>query len=95
VPRNFTFNPPPWNGSAILIATLWTLHKGDRRALCTLWNHPHGAELRLDVEGRESVARVSRDFELLLDLSDELNATLIARGGWSEPLSVDPSSEAR
>jgi hypothetical protein len=65
VKRDSTFNPPPWTGEAVLIATLWTLHKRGRRAVCTLWNHPDGAELRLDVEGREPVTRVSRDFEEL------------------------------
>jgi hypothetical protein len=87
-PPDFTFNPPPWNGAPILIGTLWTLHKGERRALCTVWNHPSGAELRVDIEGRHSVMRVSRDLEELLDLSDELRAALIARRGYS----TEPSS---
>jgi hypothetical protein len=90
MPRSFTFNPPRWSGEPVLIATLWTLHKDGRRALCTLWNHPAGAELRVDIDGRAPTTRAGRDFELLLNLSDELNAELVVRGGWSQPSMTDP-----
>jgi hypothetical protein len=46
-PINFV----PWDGSARECATLFELRKGTRRAICKLWNHPIGGELRCEVDG--------------------------------------------
>jgi hypothetical protein len=47
----FSFNPPEWRGHAVLMGELWRLTKGNRVAVCSLWNHPIGAEVRCDVDG--------------------------------------------
>jgi hypothetical protein len=88
--RNFSFNPPVWTGEAKLIGELWQLRKRGRRALCTLWNHPSGAEIRLDVEGRDrSWTLVSRDLEPLLDLADAWREALVTQNNWVGPTSSD------
>lgn len=79
-----SFNRPAWTGTPELIAELWTLHKGKRTAVCALWSHSDGAELRLDVEGRESTTLVSEEVAQLLDVAVAWNNELKAKSGWSE-----------
>ena len=42
---------PPWSGVPRSFAELWRMHKGDDVAVCAVWTHPDGAELRLTVNG--------------------------------------------
>jgi hypothetical protein len=86
VAQHFKFKPPAWTGEPVLIAELWTLHKTGRRASCTLWNHPIGAELRLDVEGRDRTSLAGADLEPLLDVSVRWNNELEAQARWTERL---------
>ena len=48
----------------------WRLTKGRREAICVLWNHPVGAEMRLDVDGEMMQRKASRDYGELLDAAD-------------------------
>jgi hypothetical protein len=85
MPSANVFNPPPWTGEPVLIATLWSLTKEQRKAVCTLWNHPQGAEVRLDVDGYDAPASLAtRELEVLLDTADEWCAELVSKGGWSD-----------
>jgi hypothetical protein len=43
---------PPWDGVERHVAELWRLRKGTRVAVCLLWTHPEGAQLRLVVDGK-------------------------------------------
>jgi hypothetical protein len=45
----------------------WTLTKGKWKAICVLWNHPVGAEMRLDADGELMQSKASRDFGELLE----------------------------
>jgi hypothetical protein len=83
-PQGFSFSPPPWTGEPKLIAELWTLYKWPRRALCTLWNHPDGAELRLDVEGRDSTTYADSDIERLVTIAEDWRKELIESVGWKD-----------
>ena len=64
------------------IQEFWTLTKSKRRAVCVLWNHPLGAEMRLDVDGEMTQTKASRDFTELLDASDAWRAAFLEKG-WS------------
>jgi hypothetical protein len=75
-PLRIPFNPPEWRGTPVKIADFWTLTKGKRTAVCVLWNHPVGAEMRLDVDGEMTQTKASRDLGQLLDASDAWKAAL-------------------
>jgi hypothetical protein len=45
------YTVPEWDGQARHFADVWTLTKGGRVAVCCLWTHPYGLEVRLDVDG--------------------------------------------
>ena len=74
------FNPPEWRGTPEMISVFWTLTKGEREAVCVLWNHPLGAEMRLDLDGEMVQTKASRDLGELRDASDEWRKALEARG---------------
>jgi len=42
-----SINLPEWDGRPRSVEDVWTLHKGTRVAVCTLWTHPKGGEIRL------------------------------------------------
>jgi hypothetical protein len=42
---------PAWTGIPQYVAELWRMHKGDDVAVCAVWTHPDGAQLRLTVNG--------------------------------------------
>jgi hypothetical protein len=79
-----TFNPKLWSGTPELIAELWTLHKSDRRAVCSVWSHPRGVELRLEIEGRDTTTVVGADLPEVLDVAVRWNNELLAQAGWFE-----------
>lgn len=56
-----SINVPPWDGAARRIQVLWTLHKGAHVTTCDLWNHPIGAEVRVDIDGDLLLSEASRD----------------------------------
>jgi hypothetical protein len=89
MPHDSNLKTLPWTGEPRLISELWQIRKNGRRAVCSLWNHPDGAELRLDIDGRESKAVASRDLEQLLDISTEWHNALIANVGWASSTDTD------
>jgi hypothetical protein len=76
------FNPPEWGGSPERIFEFWKLTKGARVAVCALWNHPLGAEVRCDVDGEMWRTKASRDLGQLLDASDEWRKAFELKG-WT------------
>jgi len=40
---------PEWDGRAKEAGEVWRLRKGKKEAVCTLWTHPNGGEVRLKV----------------------------------------------
>jgi hypothetical protein len=63
------------------ISPAWTLCKGQRSAVCTVWSHEFGFELRL-VISRDALPRteVCRTQEDLIAKQDEWRAALDATG---------------
>ena len=77
------FYPPEWRGTPVKLGILWTLTKGKREAVCVLWNHPVGAEMRLDVDGDLMQSKASRaTFGELLDAAAEWRRAFEEKG-WS------------
>ena len=76
------FNPPEWRGAPERIFELWKLTKGARVAVCTLWDHPLGAEVRCDVDGEMRRIKASRDLGDMLDASDAWKAAFQEKG-WT------------
>ena len=68
-----------WDGTPREMAQWWTLKKGQRRAVCRMFTHVFGHELRLEVS-RELVA------------SEALNAARRCEPYRHEWLSVDSQS---
>ena len=61
---------------------IWKLTKGTRVAICTLWNHPIGAELRCDVDDEMQQTKASRTVGELLDVAHEWRKAFEAKG-WT------------
>ena len=76
------FNPPEWRGEAVSLGEIWKLSKGRRVAVCTLWNHPIGAELRCDVDDEMRQTKASRAVGELLDVAHEWRKAFEAKG-WT------------
>jgi hypothetical protein len=47
-----TIDIPTWDGVPRNVAELWRLQKGTKVAVCSLWTHPEGAQLRLVIDGK-------------------------------------------
>jgi hypothetical protein len=43
---------PAWDGVSRQVAELWRMQKNGQSAICSIWTHPEGGELRLTVDGR-------------------------------------------
>ena len=78
------FYPPEWRGTPVTLGEHWRLTKGKRKAICVLWNHPVGAEMRLDVDGELMRSKASRDFGELLDADDEWRKAFEEKGWYAD-----------
>jgi hypothetical protein len=68
---DFSFNPPPFDNKPVVIATMWTLTKDQRTAVCELVNHPsRRAEMRCVVDGETYESNASNDALELFEQSD-------------------------
>jgi hypothetical protein len=81
-PLRIPFYSPEWSGAPEHIFEFWKLTKGARVAVCALWNHPLGAEVRCDVDGEMWRTKASRDLGQLLVASDEWRKAFQAKG-WT------------
>lgn len=71
-----------FNG-AELLSPAWTLTKDGRSAVCTVWSHQFGFELRLAIDGDELPrTQVCPSHEDLIELQDTWRKALEARG-WT------------
>jgi hypothetical protein len=73
---------PEWDGHPREAAEVWTLRKGARVAVCTLWTHPKGGEARLTVDGEWRRGEAGRDGMALMDRALERKATMVQKG-WA------------
>jgi hypothetical protein len=64
----------------VSLGEIWRLTKGMRVAVCTLWNHPIGAEVRCNVDGDMRQTKASRDVGELLDEAHEWRKAFEAKG---------------
>ena len=81
-----TLQRPLWGGKPIKGGDLWTLRKAkgdtERVAVCELWWHQLGWELRLLAAGELLRSQVCRAFNEWLGVADEWRAAMIEKG-WS------------
>jgi hypothetical protein len=70
------FQRATWQGTPIEEATWWTLRKGQRRAVCRMFSHQFGHELRLDVAGELVASQVCRTDDEILTTQEQWRAGL-------------------
>lgn len=61
---------------------MWLLVKGRKRARCSLWTHPIGAELRVEAAGEFVRSEAGRDVLSLVDLAATWKAQFQEKG-WT------------
>lgn len=71
-----------WDGVAREEATWWTLHKGERVAVCRMFAHQLGHEMRLEVAGELVASQVRRTDEEILSCQEQWRAGLEVKG-WA------------
>jgi hypothetical protein len=64
-----SINIPEWDGRASQVSELWTLRKLAHVAVCSLWTHPIGGEIRVTVDGEMQRTEAKRDGLALVDLA--------------------------
>jgi hypothetical protein len=74
-----------WNGEPREVAIWWTLRRGSgpQRAICRMFTHQFGHELRLEVKGQLVESRVCRTDEDVLTHPERWRAALEAKG-WQK-----------
>jgi hypothetical protein len=60
-----------WDPQPIRISDLFTLRKGDKHAVCELWRHAFGWELRLEAAGEMLQTQVCRSQKEWVDLFEQ------------------------
>jgi hypothetical protein len=71
-----------WNGEPREVAIWWTLRRGSgpHRAICRMFTHQLGHELRLEVKGQLVESQVCRTDEDVLTHQERWRAALEAKG---------------
>jgi hypothetical protein len=72
-----------WDGTAREVAVWWTLKKGQPRAVCRMFTHGFGHELRLEVKKQLVESRVCRTDEEVLSCQEGWRLALEAKG-WTK-----------
>jgi hypothetical protein len=72
-----------WDGTPREVAEWWTLTKGQRHAVCRMFTHVFGHELRLEVKGHLVESAVCRSDEEILACQERWRAALQAEG-WAK-----------
>ena len=78
---------PDWVGPPAPLGEGWRLHKQicgrARQAVCELWSHQLGWELRLVIDGGELTrSQVCRSNDEILDTQEQWKAAMVGKG-WS------------
>jgi hypothetical protein len=75
---------PDWHGTPVDLADCWRLGKSDgcraKQAVCRLFNHRFGWELRLEINGEFVRSEVCRDQEAVLSTFETWKAAMIEKG---------------
>jgi hypothetical protein len=69
-----------WYGSAQLLSVCWRLTKPGKVAVCELFNHPLGWELRVNVNDDLVRSEVFRDGDLCLTAAAAWRTTFTSKG---------------
>ena len=72
-----------WDGRPHELAEWFTLKKGQRRAVCRMFTHVLGHELRLEVSRQLVSSKVCRSDEEILSCVERWRAELEAKG-WKQ-----------
>ncbi len=80
---NGVFQRYAWDGQAREVAVWWTLHKAQPRAVCRMFTHVFGHELRLEVKKQLVESQVCRTDEEVLACQERWRAALEAKG-WTK-----------
>lgn len=75
-----SINLPPWTGTPKEAAEVWQLKKGQRIARCSLWSHPLGGEVRLEVDQLWCRGETHREELALLDTALEWKRQFEGKG---------------
>jgi hypothetical protein len=78
---------PDWRAAGNTPGERWRLHKAGcghyRQAVCELWTHERGWELRLVVDGSDlRKSHVPHSSDEILNVTEEWKAAMVSRG-WS------------
>jgi hypothetical protein len=71
-----------WNGSEPVRIGEVLLRKDRKRAVCELWKHPFGWELRLEAAGEMIQTQVCRSQKEWVDLFEQWKLAMIEKG-WT------------
>lgn len=72
-----------WDGTPCELAEWWSLKKGQRRAVCRMFTHVFGHELRLEVSRELAASEVCRTDEEILSCQERWRQALEAKG-WTD-----------
>ena len=89
---------PDWIGPPVLLGEGWRLHKvigGLRReAVCELWSHQLGWELRLVIDGGELTrSQVCRSNDEILDVQEQWKSAMVGKAGGETKLRVQGTKQ--
>ncbi len=76
-----SINIPEWDGHARACGEVFVLRKGSRVAVCELWTHPIGGEVRVTVGGELLRSEAKRDGMALVNIGLEWREQF-KRKGW-------------
>jgi hypothetical protein len=82
MPSGASFNVPEYDGQPREAALVWLLTKGTKRARCTLWTHPIGAELRVEAAGEFVRSQAGGDVLALIEIGETWKAQFQDKG-WT------------
>jgi hypothetical protein len=71
-----------WDGVSREEATWWTLHKGERVAVCRMFTHQLGHEMRLEVANELVASQVCREDDHILSWQERWRVGLEEKG-WA------------
>jgi hypothetical protein len=80
----FTLQRGDWDGQPADLGDGWQLRKEGRsglsHAVCRLWSHPLGYELRLEVDGSLIRSQVAKSDDEILTAQQEWRAAMVEKG---------------
>jgi hypothetical protein len=71
-----------WDGAARAVAEPWRMQKDGHVAICSVWTHPDGAELRLTIEGCGRLAEPTCHVWVLSTVAYAWRERLCWQRGW-------------